>query len=175
MRFLTDMQCSETVAAKTDILNSREYQFNVKVSKLWKTWKYKNLTMKIANLGIIHWTIKSAGRRYTFSLLVNYTGNPGLRSFCYSMLHPTVPVENISYFVFIRERKKSSIRRQWLPAKDLWRLKKKLTNYEHLALSKIKKANPSFFRASLALYTLLLQWKTHRIYGANWFTCTDKK
>jgi len=52
---------------------------------------------------------------------------------------------------------------------------KKLTNYEHLALSKTKKASPSCFRASLALCTLLLPWKTHWIHGANWFTSIDKK
>jgi len=44
---------------------------------------------------------------------------------------------------------------------------KNLTNYEHLALSKTKKASPSCFRASLALWTLLLPWKTHWIHGAN--------
>jgi len=51
---------------------------------------------------------------------------------------------------------------------------KKLTNYENLALQD-KKANPSSFRASLVLYTLLLPWKTHRIHVANWFTSNDKK
>jgi len=33
---------------------------------------------------------------------------------------------------------------------------KKLANYEHLALSKTKKASPNCFRASLVLCTLLL-------------------
>jgi len=32
--------------------------------------------------------IKSAGRRYTIPLLVNYTGNLELRPLCYSMLYP---------------------------------------------------------------------------------------
>ena len=36
----------------------------------------------------MHRAIKSAGRRYTISLLVNYTGNLEIRSFCYNMLHP---------------------------------------------------------------------------------------
>jgi len=39
--------------------------------------------------------MKSAGRRYTISLLVNYTGNPELRSFYCSMRIPTLPVESI--------------------------------------------------------------------------------
>jgi len=42
------------------------------------------LITKNIKSGIIHRAIKSAGRRYTISLLVSYTGNPELRSFCYS-------------------------------------------------------------------------------------------
>jgi len=51
LRFLTDMRCYENflalsrVSAKTEIWNSCEYQFNVKIWKLRKTWKYKNLTI----------------------------------------------------------------------------------------------------------------------------------
>jgi len=52
---------------------------------------------------------------------------------------------------------------------------KKLTNYKHLTLSKTKKQTQVCFMASLALSTLLLPWKTHRIHGASWFTSNDKK
>jgi len=45
----------------------------------------KNLTIK--NIKSRNYT-KSAGRRYTISLLVNYTGDPELRSFYSSMLRP---------------------------------------------------------------------------------------
>jgi len=61
--------------------------------------------------------IKSAGKRYTFSLLVSYTGNLELRSFCYSMLHPNSACRNHLILSFHQRKKKSSIRRQWLPAK----------------------------------------------------------
>ena len=111
------------VTAKTEIWNSCEYQFNVKIRKLWKTWKYKNLAIKkIANLGIIHIDIKSAGRRYTKSLLVNYAGNLELRSFCCSMLHPNNACRKDLILSLHQRKKKSSIRRQWLPAKDLLQL-----------------------------------------------------
>ena len=114
-----------------EIWNSYEYQFDVKIWKLWKTWQY-------SNLGIIHRTIKSAGRRYTVSLLVNYTGNPELCSFCCSMLHPNNACRKHLILSFYRRKKNSAIRRQWSPAKDLPQLQK-LANYEHLALSKTKK------------------------------------
>jgi len=104
--------------------------------------------------------------RYTISLLVNYTGNPELRSFCYSMLRPNNACRNIEYFLFIRERKNLQYEGNGYLQK-ICRSCKKLTNYEHLALSKTKKANPSCFWASLALCTLLLPWQTHRIHGAN--------
>ena len=84
---------------------------------------------------MIHRAIKSAGRRCTISLLVNYTGNPELRSFCYSMLHPNNACRKHLILSFYQRMKKSSIRRQWLPAKDLpAAVVKKLTNYEHLSL-----------------------------------------
>jgi len=74
---------------------------------------------KIANLGIIHGAIKSVGRRYAISLLVNYTGNPELRSFYCSMLHPNNACRKHLILSFHQRKKKSSIRRQWWPAKDL--------------------------------------------------------
>jgi len=76
----------------------------------------------LANLGIIHRAIKSAGRRYTISLLVNCTGNSELRSFCYSMLHPN----NFNTKAMVTCKRSAAVA-------------KKLTNSEHLALSKTKK------------------------------------
>ena len=99
----------------------------------------KNLIIKIANLGIIHKAIKSAGRRYTISLLVNYTGNNELCSFYCSMLRPNNSCRKHLILSFYQRKKKSSKRRQWLPAKICRSCKKKLTNYEYLALSKTKK------------------------------------
>jgi len=84
-----------------------------------KSLKISKLDNKKANLRIIHMTIKSAGRRYTDSLPVNYTGNPKLRSFCCSMLHPNNACRKHLILSFYQRKKKSSIRRQWLPAKDL--------------------------------------------------------
>jgi len=63
------------------------------------------LIIKIANLGIIHKAIKSAGRRYTISLLVNYTGNNELCSFYCSMLRPNNACRKHLILFFIRERK----------------------------------------------------------------------
>ena len=91
----------------------------------------------MASLGIIHKAIKSAGRRYNISLLVNCTGNPELRSFCCSMLHPNNASRKYLILSFYQRKKKSSIRRQWLLQK-ICRSCKKLTNYEHLAPSKTK-------------------------------------
>jgi len=117
--------------------------------------------------------IKSTGRHYTISLLVNYTGNLELRSFYYSMLHPNNACRKHLILSFYQRYKKSSIRRQWSPVK-ICRSCKKLTNYEHPALSKTK-TNRSCFRSSLALCILLLPWKTHRIHGPNLFKSNDKK
>jgi len=65
----------------------------------------KTCQSKIANLGIIHRAIKSAGRLYTISLLVNYTVKAELRSFCCSMLHPNNACRKHLILFFIRERK----------------------------------------------------------------------
>ena len=73
----------------------------------------------MANLGIIQRAIKSAGRRHTISLLVNYTGNAELRSFFCSMLHPNNAYRKHLILSCYQRKKKSSKRRQWLPAKDL--------------------------------------------------------
>jgi len=67
----------------------------------------------------MHRATKSAGSRYTISLLVNYTDNPEHPSFCYSMLHHNNACRNHLILSFYQRKKKSSIRRQWLPAKDL--------------------------------------------------------
>jgi len=67
----------------------------------------------------MHRATKSAGRRYTILLLVNYTGNPEHRSFCYSMIHPSNACRNHLILSFYQRKKKSSTRRQRLPAKDL--------------------------------------------------------
>jgi len=61
--------------------------------------------------------MKSVGRRYTISLLVNYTGNLELRSFRCSMLHPNNACRKHLILSFYQGKKNSSIRRQWLPAK----------------------------------------------------------
>jgi len=84
---------------------------NLKISKL----DNKN----IANLRIIHKAIKSAGRCYTISLLVNYTGNLEACSFCCSMLHPNNACRKHLILAFYQRMKKSSMRRQSLSAKDL--------------------------------------------------------
>ena len=84
-----------------------------------KNLKIYRLDKKKANLGIIHRAIKSAGRRYTISLLVNYTSNPELRSFYCSMLRPNNACRKHLILSFYQTKKKSSIGRQWLPAKYL--------------------------------------------------------
>jgi len=48
------------------------------------------------------------------------------------MLRPNNAYRKHLRLSFYQRKKKSSIRRQWLPAKDL-------TNYEHLAISKTEK------------------------------------
>jgi len=63
--------------------------------------------------------IISPGRRYTISLLVNYTGNPELRSFYCSMLYPNNACRKHLIRSFYQRKKKSSIQRHWFPAKDL--------------------------------------------------------
>jgi len=67
----------------------------------------------------MHRAIKSAGRRYTISLLVNYTGNPELRSFYCSILRPNNACRKHLILYFYQRKKESSIRQQWLLAKDL--------------------------------------------------------
>ena len=52
---------------------------------------------------------------------------------------------------------------------------KKTSKLRALCSKLDKKANRSCFRASLALCSVLLPWKTHRIHGSNWFTSNDKK
>ena len=101
--------------------------------------------MKIKNsiFGIIHRAIKSEGKRYTISLLVNYTGNPELRSFYYSMLHPNNTCRK-HLIRFIRERKNLQYEGNGYLQK-IFRSCKKLTNYEHLALSKTK-SKPKFLQ-----------------------------
>jgi len=57
------------------------------------------------------------------------------------MLHPKNACRKhliLWAMAFYQRKKKSSIRRQWLPAK-ICRSCEKLTNYEHLPLSKTKK------------------------------------
>jgi len=70
----------------------------------------------------MHRAIKSAGWRYTISLLLNCTGNLELRSFCYRMLHPNNACRKHLILSFYPRKKKYPIRRQWLPAKDLRQL-----------------------------------------------------
>jgi len=89
----------------------------MEIMKNLKIYKLDN--KKIANLGIIHIAIKSAGRRYTISLLLKYAGNSELRSFCCSMLHPNNACRKDLLLSLHQRKKKSSMRRQWLPAKDL--------------------------------------------------------
>ena len=62
-----------SVAAKKEIWNSCEYQFNVKIWKLRKTWKYKNLRIK---------NIKS--RNYTYNHKISWKA---LHHFTASQLH----------------------------------------------------------------------------------------
>jgi len=83
----------------------------------------------------MHRAIKSAGRRCTISLLVNYTCNPELRSFYCSMLHPNNACRKHLILSFYPRKKKFSI----LYLQKIRRSCKKMTNDEHLALSKTKK------------------------------------
>jgi len=99
----------------------------------------KNLTIKIVNLGIIPIAIKSVGRRYTISLLVNYTSNPELRSFCCSMLHPNNACRKHLILSFHQRKKKNLQYEGNGYLQKICRSCKKLTNYKHLALSKAKK------------------------------------
>jgi len=55
------------------------------------------------------------------------------------MLHPNNACQKHIILSFYQRKKKSSIRRQWLPTKRSAAVVKKLTNYEHLSLSKTKK------------------------------------
>jgi len=79
--------------------------------------------------------MKSAGRRYTISLLVNYTGNLEVRSFCYLMLHPNNACRKHLILSFYQRKKKKAM----VTCKRSDAVVKKLTSYEHLALSKTKK------------------------------------
>jgi len=82
--------------------------------------------------------IKSLGRRYTISLLVNYTSNPELRSFYCSMLHPNNACRKYLILSFYRRKKKSSIRNNDYLQKICCSCKK-MTNYEHIAMMKTTK------------------------------------
>jgi len=86
----------------------------------------------MANLGIIHRAIKSAGRRYTISLLVNYTGNPKLRSFYCSMLRPQQCLSKTSNTFFLSEKKELQYECNGYLQKICRSCKKKLTNYKNL-------------------------------------------
>ena len=121
-----------SVAAKTEIWNSCEYQFHAKIWKLCKT-------RKIVNLGIIYRAINSAGRRYTISLPVNSTGKLELRSFCCSMLHRNNACRKHLILSFYQRKKKIFDTKEMVTCKRCAAVVKKLTNYEHLALSKTKK------------------------------------
>jgi len=90
-------------------------------------WRHPNLDRPVFSrrpwlhrlkTGPVHRAIKPAGRCYTISLLIKYTGNPELCSFYCSMLHPNNACRKHLTF-FLSEKEKSSIQRQWLPAKDL--------------------------------------------------------
>ena len=137
LRFLTDMRCCEN--SKCVIKNGNLEQLWISVCRknmeLWKTWKYKNLTIRNSKFRIIHRAIKSVGSRYTISLLVNYTGNLELRSFYCSMLHPNNACRKHLILSFYQRKKKKAM----VTCKRSDAVVKKLTSYEHLALSKTKK------------------------------------
>ena len=86
----------------------------------------------------MHRAIKSAGRRYAISLLVNYTGNPELCSFCCNMLHPNNACQKHLILLFIRKTKIFNTK-VIVTCKRSAAVVKKLTSYEHLAPSKTKK------------------------------------
>ena len=121
----------------TSLGNMRK--FNVKIWKLWNTWKYKNLTRK-----------NSKSRNYTYSQKISRKAlhhftvsstTSEISNFAYSATAcciPTMPVENIYYFLFIREWKNLQYEGNGFFQK-ICRSCKKLTNYKHLALCKTKK------------------------------------
>ena len=92
----------------------------------------------MANLGILHRAIKSSGRRYTMSLLVNYTGNPELCSFYCRMLRPKNACRKHLILSFLSEKEKIFNTKAMVTCKRSAAVVKKLTHYEHLALSKTK-------------------------------------
>jgi len=107
------------VAAKTEFWSSCKYQFNVKIWKLWKTWKYKNFTIK-----------NSKSRNYTYSHKIcgkelhHFTASsttPVIPNFAHSAARCCIPKACRKHLIlsFYQRKKKYSIRRQWLPAKDL--------------------------------------------------------
>jgi len=91
----------------------------------------------MANLGIIHRAIKSAGRRYAISLLVNCTGDPNFPHSAAACCIPTMPAETSNTF-FLSEKEKIFNTKAIVTYKRSAAVAKKLTNYEHLALSKTK-------------------------------------
>jgi len=74
---------------------------------------------RLKNVKVDPISVKISGTHHTISLLVNYTGNAKLRSFCYSMLHPNNACRKHLILSLSQRKKKYSIRRQCLPAKDL--------------------------------------------------------
>ena len=86
----------------------------------------------------MHGATKSAGRRYTISLLVNYTSNPEHRSFCCSMLHPNNACRNHLILSFHQRKKNLQFEGNGYLQK-ICRSVNKLTNHQHLAQSKTKK------------------------------------
>ena len=118
----------KNLSVRSSLENMKNYyKTNIKTSQ-----------SKIANLGIIHRAIKSAGRLYTISLLVNYTVKAELRSFCYSMLHPNNACRK-HLILFLSEKEKIFNTKALVTCKRSAAVAKKLTNYEHLAVSETKK------------------------------------
>jgi len=81
-----------------------------------------------------------------------------------------------SYTFFLPEKEIIFNAKAMVTCKRSAAVVKKLTNYEHLALSK-KTSKPKLLQGFISpvLCTLLLPWKIHRIHGANYFTSNDKK
>jgi len=72
-------------------------------------------------------------------LLVNYTGKPELGSFYCSMLRPNNACRKHLMLSFYQRKKKNRQYEGNGYLQKICRSGKKLTNYEHLALSKTKK------------------------------------
>ena len=128
-----------SVSVKTEIWNSCEYQFNAKIRKLWKTWIYKNLTIK-----------NSKSRNYTKSHKIS---GKAVHHFTASQLHRQSRnslillqhaasqqcLSKTSNTFFLSEKEKIFNTKAMVTRKRSASVVKKLTNYEHLALSKTKK------------------------------------